>query len=183
MNSTFQSEQKLKELENYLNQLLQKDTAIYSPALRALFEFDNNQRKLDKGLDAFNSIMESVVQKKQRAPAREAGVSMGMFELKGNHSKKSSDDKKVVNVESEGHVEDYFDANKSPFQNMNEEHSLGDNSFLVTGIIKKKQVPLFNDEDDLEGMPHSNESGLLGNDFRISKQYFKNQWLKFEFPT
>ncbi len=97
-----------------------------------------------------------------------------MFELKNHPSKGSSKEKTVVNIESEGHVEDYFDANKSPFQNMNEDHSLGDNSFLVTGIIKKKQVPLFQDEDDLEGMPHSNESGLLGNDFRISNQYFKN---------
>ena len=109
---------------------------------------------------------------------------MGMFEMRGtrsgggfgHQSKSSSEESKALESEgATGHVEDYFDANKSPFQNMNEDNSLGDNSFLVSGFVnKKKQKPIFQDDDDLEGFPKSNESGVLGSNFRVSNQYFKN---------
>jgi len=35
----------LEELEIYLNQLLSKDTVMFSPALRSLFQFDTVMNK------------------------------------------------------------------------------------------------------------------------------------------
>jgi len=48
MNISRENEHKLRELEDYLNSLLRTEAAVYSPALRALFQFDHLLRKKEK---------------------------------------------------------------------------------------------------------------------------------------
>lgn len=111
-----------------MNQLLQKDTAIFSPALRALFQFDYLLKKAERKKNL----------KREDDPFKAGGKSHRdgtMPSLFFNeHSRRNSSEDKNHIMESEGQVEDYFNSGKDPFDNNNSPNN-NEGSFLVSGMI------------------------------------------------
>ncbi|CDW73194.1 UNKNOWN [Stylonychia lemnae] len=190
VNSIYQNDSKLEELEDYLNQLLSKDTVLYSPALRSLFQFDNliNKKLLKQGRSSnTDPFKDKHTMNNMMGDAQHKNLA-AMF---GKSSSRRQIDEEIGIIETDGQLEDYFDADKEdPFRmNDKDDQTPKNNSFLVSGLItknQKNQNQIFqdSDEDELDNMNNSTgmfarsppqkkkESGMIGN-FPLAKDYFK----------
>ena len=158
------NEQKLRELETYLNSLLRNDSAVFSPALRELFQFDCLLRKKEqkRKTDAEETLRFGTTPKH-----------LGGSSLFG--ARKEPGGNNVVEVD------DYFTAGKARDEKSSEE------SYIIGGDIAKRQrldegrrnsiFPESNDgsEDEEQNafgaQQQRSDSGMLAG-IALSKGYF-----------
>eukprot|EP00347_Sterkiella_histriomuscorum_P014587 403360313 len=152
VNHSYQNTQKLRELEHFLNQLLQKDTLIFSPALRALFQFDYIHRKnqnlkssKNKEEDPFGD-KSSNLRNLQNSPYTKNELISRNFtnlfnqnQLVESHRSSSELNKHGHIIESDGQVEDYF----------NNAMENGANSGSNNDIFRNDHLLIDDDEDML----------------------------------
>ena len=120
----YQSENRLKELETYLNQLLQIENVLFSPALRAVFQFDTPYHGTHERPSKF---MRSGISEYKKAGSSGDSEAQPIFDTEGLER----------TTGAPGKFDDYFDAVKNPFHS---DSLVADNkSFFVQGEITQQQ--------------------------------------------
>ena len=109
------------------------------------------------------------MKKNSEKAAKNKNLKSGMFKSKGS----SSDEKKSGGIlDTDGQVEDYFNAEKNPFNRGGEESA--SNSFIVHGeMIQKKKKHLDYGDDEETGLRQGDDSGIMGDVIPIANEYFK----------